>query len=194
MKKILFLLLFLCSCSHRTIDITFNQIKEANTYTFKNTTKKDVQVALAKVFRLAKDDRTTNMSANEKSLHVKTLQNLYIIIGFGQIITNLTFDLTENGQEVKVNILNKQKIYGNTLLIFYNYAEILSNNKALNDLIFKRTNYLLGKTNKWYTCDEYNKYAKENNIMGTTEPICLFASDISPESKKGQEILNKFTM
>ena len=193
MKKSLILLLslLLTSCvSYIGNNLTFDEMIDANTKTIKNANKQEVQQALIKVFKLARNDYFSNIAATEDNVYFKTQQNPYWILGFSRIITTLSFNLTEDKNNVKINIFNKTNTFVNILAFINEYQEDVINNPALNELIIKRTNYLLGKTNKWYTCKEYSTFIKANNIKGDIDALCWLSEDIHPSSREAKDIIN----
>ncbi len=184
----LFIALTACA-SYKNQKNILSKVIENNSIIFNNTNKKDVQKALIQVFLLAKDDTFTTITANEDSVAVQIQQNPYWILGFSRIVTKFNFHFTENKNDVLMTVEQQTNSYINMFAFLSDYHGILETNSALNDLIIKRMNYLLGKSNVWYTCTDYKKLMNQQNINENIDALCWFASDISPQTSDGKKII-----
>lgn len=190
-----FLFIALTACaSYKNQKYPLSQVIESNSITFNNTNKKDVQKALIKVFLLAKNDMSTTITANENSVTVQIQQNPYWVLGFSRIVTRFKFNFLEYKNNVSMTIEQQTNSYMNIFAFISDYHGILETNPALNDLIIKRMDYLLGKDTVWYSCIEYKEYMKKNHINGNINELCWFASDISPQTSDGKKIIQNINI
>lgn len=190
-----FLFITLTSCaSYNNQKYPLSQIIESNSITFNNTNKKDIQKALIQVFLLAKNDAFTTITANENSVIVQIQQNPYWILGFSRIVTRFNFNFNEYKNNVLMTIEQQTNSYINIFAFISDYHGILETNPALNDLINKRVNYLIGKSSVWYSCMDYKEYMKKHNINGNIDELCWFSSDLSPQTSEGKKIIQNINI
>lgn len=154
-------------------------------HTYDGVTEKQFYQAAEKLFRLSDASDTKYAYPNEHTMFVQHWWTVYMVLAFAQGTHNwrITSEPTDNGVKGSVYVsMNSTGVYGtptggggaSTTTLPQNSNIV--DTPALYQLFWARMDYLLGKSDKWPTCDDWSAREDQGKTYGILEPLCLFAN------------------
>lgn len=155
--------------------LTREEYVAATTRQYDGVTVEQVADAVEKVFRLADGD-DFDIQHTEEGLTASRRWLVYIVIGASAGVDYWTLTAKPSGNGVLAKI-NASTQYGNMVPIGQGVTTMPGHNAgirgtSLYDTFWRRMDYMLGKSDKWTTCEDASKKRKAGETWGLDEALC----------------------
>jgi len=208
MKLLVLTLLLLTASCATTRNMPREEYLRTTTRTYDGLSKDEILNKIEKIFLLSdKDDYSFAHTPNGMQANRRWLVYLILAASSGTDSWAINIEEKDGKSLVSVNVSTSSGTVAaspnggsgaNTLTTPSN-SYILQGN-SIYYLFYSRLDYLLGKSDKWLTCSEFEKFISEENktsevYWGLTDPLCnsFNIDDLKPERRIAQDKTKKLS-
>ncbi len=173
---IVMMLTLISGCAARRA-LTRAQYMTMVSRTYEGVKPKEAIAAAEKLLRLA-DEEDITFQHSEQGFRAHRAWLLYFVLAAatGTDIWTVTAAPVEGGAKVTMYL---HRVGGGIIPSGVFPADTM----AIYDLFWGRMDYLLGRRDRWMTCEEAQSRVNQGITFGSLEYLCLFTDDKKPEGK-----------
>lgn len=184
--RFLLLLFFcglLCGCT-TTPQMTRDQFLQTTQRVYSGVDKEQILKNAEEIFRLS-DGSDYSFSYRENGLQAIRFYNVYMVLSVvsGNFVWNVDTEDLPGGTLVKIHAEDRR---GGFLSPTYTYP---INTLDSYDFFWRRLDFLLGKSDKWISCQvARNEHMENSNVWCNLEPWCFVTDDKNPPGVNDEAI------
>lgn len=191
-------LLALTGCAANQKTMTRDEFIGATQRHYDGVTEKQFYEAAEQLFMLSDGDDTAFAYPGEHAMIAQRDWSIYMVLAYAQGVHawQISTTPTESGVEGNVYV-SMQGSAVNGMPTFNGGVSThtsptmqdVVNAPAVYELFWSRMDYLLGKSDTWFTCEAWDAKLDTGETYGTMEPLCLALNtdDLLPEKLRPAE-------